>query len=260
MLGVAIGLGLFGLSGPRAADSGITPHRGIYVLDLLQARSASGIVGARGAVYFEWAESCEGYQVNQHVRMQLAMAEGQPSVAALIFSSSETRDGRTMHFKMRQFADGVISEDLEGVAELMPDGSGVAHFATPERRDFKLPVGTMFPSTYSQRALAAMAAGRTNFEGYLFDGSSADGAFQVSTFFGTPVERPKPGSKSDETEQFWTNRAGYFALEDNDAEPMFEVGSLVNAGGVAAWFDLDYGSFVVRATLSEFEALPKPRC
>jgi len=257
---VALGLAQLDADDARAAETGITPHRGIYVLDLLQARSASGIVGARGAVYFEWAETCEGYQVNQHVRMQLAMAEGQPSVAALVFSSSETRDGRTMRFKMRQFADGVISEDLEGVAELMPDGTGVAHFGTPERRDFKLPAGTMFPSTYSQRALAAMAAGKTNFEGFLFDGSSADGAFHVSTFFGAPVERPKPGSKSNETERFWTNRAGYFALEPNDAEPMFEVGSLVNAGGVAAWFDLDYGSFVVRATLSEFEALPEPRC
>lgn len=260
MLALAFALVALGPFGARAEEAGITPHRGIYVLDLIQARSASGVVGARGAVYFEWAESCEGFQVNQHVRMQLAMAEGPASVAALIFSSTETRDGRNMRFKMRQITDGVVSEDLEGVAELETNGMGVAHFATPERRDVKLPAGTMFPSTYSRQALAAMAAGKPSFIALLFDGSTADGAFHVSTFYGPPSERPKPGAKSGETERFWTNRAGYFATDPSDAEPIFEVGSMVNAGGVAAWFDLDYGSFVVRASLSEYEALPKPKC
>jgi len=244
----------------RAADADITPHRGIYGLDLLQARSASGVVGARGAVYFEWGKTCEGYQVNQHVRMQLAMAEGQSSVAALLFSSSESKDGKTMRFKLRQIADGVVSEDLEGVAELSANGDGVVHFVVPERRDLKLPPGTMFPSTYSRRALSAMLAGNSEFIGYLFDGSTSDGAFHVSTFYGQPSERPKLGGKPDETERFWTNRAGYFATEPSDAEPIFEVGSLVNAGGVAAWFDLDYGSFTVRASLQEYETLPEPSC
>lgn len=241
------------------AGAEITPHRGIYVLDLLRARSSSGIVGVRGAAYFEWAKSCKGYLVNQHVRMQLALSEGQSSVAVLIFSSLETADGRSMSFKLRQLADGVVTEELEGVAELGPEG-GVAHFSVPERKDVRLPPGTLFPTAYTRRALGSMVAGEPLFASLLFDGSTADGAYQVTTFFGHPTNRPAPGAKAGEQAAFWPNRAGYFAAGSVDAEPLFEVGSSISAGGVAEWFDLDYGNFSVRAALADFEALPDPHC
>ncbi len=242
---------------PALAD--ITPHRAVYALDLLHSRSSSGIIGSRGAAYFEWAKPCQGYLVNQHVRMQLALSEGQSSVAVLIFSSLESVDGRNMSFKLRQTVDGVVTEELEGVAELDAAG-GVAHFAGPDRKDVALPAGTMFPSTYTRRALATMIAGEALFAGFLFDGSTADGAYHVTTFFGPPDNRPVPRGKPGEVEAFWPNRAGYFQAGSDDAEPLFEVGSMVNAGGVAEWFDLDYGSFAVRASLTEIERLPEPRC
>jgi hypothetical protein len=242
----------------RAAAAEIAPHRAIYLLDLLRLKSSSGVVGARGAVYFEWGKTCTGYLVNQHVRMQLAVSEGQSSIAVLVFSSFESNDGRNMRFKLRQIADGSVTEDMEGVAELEADGTGVAHFSMPERRDIALPKGTMFPTAYSRKALDAVVAGKESFLGYLFDGSTTDGAFEVSTFYGPPETKPKPGGPAGETDRFWPKRAGYFGLGAADAEPLFEVGALVNAEGVAAWFDLDYGSFSVRASLAEFERLPPP--
>jgi hypothetical protein len=242
------------------ALAAITPHRGIYVLDLVTAGAASGVAGARGVAYFEWAKSCEGYLVNQHVRMQLTMNEGQSGISVLLFSSFESADGRQMRFKLQQVADGAVTERLEGVAELKGDGSGTAHFSTPERTEVALPVGTLFPTAYTRQALAAMVAGELQFSAYLFDGSTADGAYRVSTFYGAPTPRPKPGGKPNESEPFWANRAGYFQIDAGEAEPLFEVGSLVNASGVAEWFDLDYGSFAVRARLEEFEALPEPKC
>ncbi len=243
----------------RSTSVQITPHRAVYALDLLRSSSSSGIIGTRGSAYFEWARTCEGYLVNQHVRMQLALSESQSSVAVLLFSSFESADGRRMSFKLRQTADGAITEELEGIAELGPEG-GVAHIALPERKDVTLPAGTMFPSVYTGQALATMVAGDALFAGFLFDGSTADGAYEVTTFYGPAENRPIPGGKPGESETFWPNRASYFQADSGDAEPLFEVGSMVNAGGVAEWFDLDYGSFSVRASLTEFERLPEPKC
>ncbi len=237
----------------------ITSHRAVYTLELLQAGSSSGIIGTRGTAYFEWAKTCDGYLVNQHVRMQLALGEGQSSIAVLIFSSHETADGTGMGFKLRQMADGAVTQELEGVATLGPEG-GAVHFSVPERKDVQLPAGTMFPSTYTRRALAAMVAGQTRHTGVLFDGSTMDGAYQVATFFGLVENRPIPGGKTGEIEAFWATRAGYFQMTGGDAEPVFEVGSMVNAGGMAEWFDLDYGTFAVRANLKEIERLPEPKC
>ncbi|MGD9538173.1 MAG: DUF1849 family protein [Alphaproteobacteria bacterium] len=244
----------------EAAQTDITPHRGIYRLELLRSRSSSGIIGTTGTAYFEWARSCEGYLVNQHVSMRLALAEGHASMAVLTFSSLESFDGRRMSFRMRQIAEGVVTEELEGVAELAADGSGVARFSSPEQAEIALPPGTLLPTEYTRYALAAMIAGKPLYSGTLFDGSTADGAYHVTTFFGAQTSRPVPGGKPGEEEPFWNSRAGYFEAGSGDAEPLFEVGSLVNAGGIAAWFDLDYGNFSVRAALAEYERLPDPSC
>ncbi|MSO74537.1 MAG: DUF1849 family protein [Alphaproteobacteria bacterium] len=245
--------------GDASALAEVTSHRGVYTLKLLQARSASGIMGACGTAYFEWAKICEGYLVNQYIRMQLAMGEGQSSVAMFIFSSLENAEGTGMSFKLRQFADGAVTQELEGVAELGSNG-GVAHFNLPERKNVMLSAGTMFPSRFIRRSLAAMIAGAPLFTGVLFDGSTMDGAYHVATFFGPLENRPRPGGKPGEVEAFWSSRAGYFQVGSEEAEPIFEVGSMVNAGGLAEWFDLDYGIFSVRASLSEIERLPEPKC
>lgn len=246
----------------RAEEAGqaeITPHRGIYRLELLRARSSSGIIGAKGTAYFEWGRSCEGFLVNQHVSMRLALAEGHTSMAVLTFSSLESVDGKRMGFRLRQVADGVVTEELEGEAELGARG-GLARFASPEPKEVVLPPDTLLPTEYTRRALAAMVAGMPLYSGVLFDGSTADGVYHVTTFFGSKENRPVPGGKPGEEEPFWNSRAGYFEAGSDDAEPLFEVGSLINAGGVAAWFDLDYGTFSVRASLAEFERLPDPSC
>ncbi len=60
---------------PAAQAADIDPHRALYSLTLDSARSGSGVLGATGAMYYEWGETCDGWTVEQRFRLRLSYAE-----------------------------------------------------------------------------------------------------------------------------------------------------------------------------------------
>ena len=60
---------LFAVAPAGAAD--IDPHRALYSLTLgSSAKSGSGVLGASGAMYYEWGETCDGWTVEQRFRLR----------------------------------------------------------------------------------------------------------------------------------------------------------------------------------------------
>jgi len=230
-------------------------------MNLTDAAPASGVVDAKGEMFFEWSEQCDGWLVNQHVSLQLSVNEEDSTSIDLLFSGWESRDGKSLRFAMKHTSDGATIEVLEGTAELTADG-GKAVFAQPPGLELDLPPGTMFPTAYWLEVLERLGTDTTGFDAPVFDGSTADGAYHVSSFLGRSEQRIRPGGDADDTtlETVWPVRMAYFPLELGDVEPLFEIGETINAGGIAHEFELDYGWFTVQATLQRLERLPAPDC
>jgi hypothetical protein len=166
-----------------------------------------------------------------------------------------------MRFKMRQFNNATVTEDIEGIAERDGTGAGIIHYTAPTPLVRSMPPGTLFPTEYTKRLLDRMMQGALSYQSLVFDGSTTEGVYFVSTFFGTATEHERPTKAGAIRETVWPSRTAYFKPgAHDDAEPVFEVGGLMSAGAVAHWFDLDYGSFSVRARLTSFERLPDPTC
>ncbi len=258
-----------GVSAPLscvAADAWFTPHRGIYRMSLISAENSSGIVGASGKMYFEWTDTCDGWNVNQHTSLYLASSQEKSNQISLTFSGWEAKDGMELRFHAKHFSDGVIIDNVAGEARLSgPDGRGTVKYTQPKGFAVALPEGTVFPSEYSRRMMARMSAGERGYSALMFDGSSIEGTYDVTTFFAAPRMRALPGAgdavaETAKKEQVWPIRMAYFPLFGGDVEPDFEVGALINGRGVAHRYDIDYGNFAVRAELEKYEEISPPDC
>lgn len=257
---------LSGASLVAAAERWFTPHRGLYRMSLATAESSSGIIGASGEMYFEWVDVCDGWNVNQHTNLTLATSQDTNNQIGLTFSGWESKDGMKLRFQSSQFANGGVIESIAGEASLSAaGGAGSVVYSQPRSAVAALPKGTLFPSEYSRRMMTRMRAGESGYSALMFDGSTSEGTYEVSTVFAVPRMHALPGAADgdgDEAtgEQVWPVRMAYFPLHGGDVEPDFEVGVLINALGVAHHYDIDYGNFAVRAVLERYEELAAPDC
>ncbi len=255
---------LSGVTLVAAAERWFTPHRGLYRMSLATAESSSGIIGASGEMYFEWMDACDGWNVNQHTNLTLATSQDTNNLLGLTFSGWESKDGMKLRFQSSQFVNGVVIESIEGEASLSTGGgTGSVAYSKPNSAVASLPRGTLFPSEYQRRMMTRMRAGESGYLALLFDGSTSEGAYEVSAVFATPRRHAPPGAAATggaTDEQVWPVRMAYFPLQGGDVEPDFEVGVLINALGVAHHYDIDYGNFAVRAELERYEEIAAPDC
>ena len=255
--------GLFAVNPATAVEHWFTPHRGFYQMTLATADPSSGIIGASGETYFEWVDKCDAWNVNQHTSLTFATSQDASDQIDLTFSSWEAKDGTAMRFRSSQITNGGVTKFIVGEANISSTGgAGSVSYTMPKKFTVVLPEGTLFPSEYSRRMMLRIRDGGSGYSAIMFDASSAEGFYEVSSIFSAPRKhlRPETSPNSTEKEKVWPVRMAYFPLRGGDIEPDFEVGALINAVGVALRYDIDYGNFVVRAVLVRYEEIPFPEC
>lgn len=242
--------------------SDLAPYRAAYVLKFDGGSSGSGIVDANGAMTAEWRQTCEGWAVEQRIRMELINGEGEALVTDTGYTSWESTDGLTFRFNVRTLRNEEVAEEFGGGAKLNGRGrSGEARFTVPEKRTMKLPAGTLFPMAHSEALLRAAVAGKQRLSATVFDGATKEGVAEVSAIIG------KRGvvAQSDKAEAltarpYWEVRMAFFDLGSDEPVPHYELGMRMFDNGVAGDQMMDFGDFRMRAVLTEIEPLPKPKC
>jgi len=267
----AIVLAAFGIAGgalsvpAEAAGVQLVPHRAVYSMKLGSLRSGSSTVDARGAMYVEWSEACDGWTVTQRVKLALTTAQGDDLETDSNYSSWEAKDGRSYRFTVRNMRDGRLAEELRGAANLAANaGAGEALFTTPVGTRFALPKAAVFPTEHTVQLIAAAQGGENHLSRVIFDGASLDGPLEVNAIIGAPIKAPANVAADAGAEltsgPSWRVRLAFFPLSSQSPEPDYEVGVRLFENGVADNFLLDYGDFSVAANLEKIEALPRPRC
>ena len=101
-----------------ASAADIDPHRALYSLTLDRAKSGSGVLGATGAMYYEWGETCDGWTVDQRFRLRLDYAERAAVEISSTLVTWESKDGLRYRFNERRLRNGEVDEDIHGEAHL----------------------------------------------------------------------------------------------------------------------------------------------
>ncbi len=257
--------GALSIAPAEAAGVQLAPHRAVYSMKLGSLRSGSSTVDARGAMYVEWSEACDGWTVTQRVKLALTTAQGDDIETDSNYSSWEAKDGRSYRFTVRNMRDGRLSEELRGEANLAANaGTGEALFTTPVGTRFALPKAAVFPTEHTVQLIEAALGGANHLSRVIFDGASLDGPLEVNAVIGGPIKSPTKVAADIGAEltggQSWRVRLAFFPLNSQSPEPDYEVGVRLFENGVADNFLLDYGDFSVSANLEKIEALPRPRC
>lgn len=248
-------------AGAQAADS-IAPHRAVYDLSLAKARSSRAASSVDGTMTFSWKDVCDGWSIAYDTEMELVFPERGTRSVAWRYTSWESNDSTRMRFFLQRYTNGRQTLARRGRAEKGPDG-GEAVITEPEERTIALEAGTLFPGEHSRALINAAREGKRFVYEKVFDGTGEnDGLFVANAV----VLEEKAGSPPDVDSALlkgtpsWRMNLAFYAPDSTEGTPQSEQSVRYYANGIAGTLTLDYGDFVVRATLAELTALDRPDC
>lgn len=255
---VVLGAASFAWAGP--AD--LAPHRAIYSMGLATTKPGSGIAAASGTMSYQFEDSCDGWVVENRIAVNYAYTEGGQALSATDFITWESKDGLHYRFRMRNSRDGLVTEEVEGHADLKGKGQGgVAKFTRPESFSMPLPKGTLFPTDHTLRLIDAAQGGNRTFWKVVFDGSGLDGPYEVNALIGkqsqtlpSTLVSPLLGSP------YWPMHLAFFPLSSPEEVPNFEMRLAYHPNGVAQEIVQTFKSFSLRGKLETVESLPRRGC
>jgi hypothetical protein len=230
-------------------------HQAAYELSLEKARA--DVVAASGKMAYEVTDACDGWAVRQRLQMSVTNRDGQDVDMVSDYTTWEAKDGSKMRFRLKQMTDDAVTSEIAGEASFPGAGAaGSVHFTLPEASDKSLPAGTLFPMAHTAALLKAAQESKKFIALPLFDGTSAAGA-QDSTV-AIAQWSPAAPSKWKDLAPLSSGRVriAFFDKDNTNQQPDYEVGMRYWANGVADDLSMDFGEFIMHATLAKFKITP----
>ena len=248
---------------PAAAQE-LSPHRAVYSVITLDHGKPNG--DAPGTYAYELRLTCDGYVVNQRLRLEVAGPRG--AVANEQQSQmTESRDGKKLHFEHRATAGGRQSSLIKGEVLLGDDGSGQARFTEPEGQTVALPAGTLFPVAIARETIRQAKAGEGGFDALFFFGEKVKPPQSVNVVIGKVPKRLGDVKIPDGADQLADGRtriyyrAGFFdAQSKGQGEPAFEMSSITLDNGIELYGTHEESESGIEYRITRLEPLPKPEC
>ncbi|MGE3770308.1 MAG: cell envelope integrity EipB family protein [Bdellovibrionales bacterium] len=263
---LVVGLRPAGQSEPSAAETAaaaaaisFTPHRALYDLKLQSIKPNGNINNVQGKMLFAWDDACEGWTIEQRLDMNYEYEGGGSQNSKTSLATWEAKDASMFRFSVRRETNGEATEEFRGQA-VLANGGGTAHYTTPKERDVKLPSTTLFPSVHTLELLRKAKAGEHVYTREVFDGADEQGRNFISAFISNPVviEAPKDAVNAElQQGRAWPVRMAFYAPENQAGTPDYEMTMMLLENGVATSLTIDYGDFVVSATLKNVEPLAR---
>ena len=239
----------------------LVPNRATYDLRL-EHTSTGGALAGRGRMVIQVRDTCDGWSTAQRMVADLTNADGAITRSDFLVTAWESKDGRSMRFDVKSANDGKLDKEKRGTATVEDNGSVTVSLLSPERRQFTLPAGTIFPSAQALELANAAARGEGMVRKLVFQGGD-EGDFYVSTAVighGAPAQAMAAERAVDKAGLLknvsaWTTLVSYFADKRGADLPDYEVASRLYANGISGSMSLIYARYTLRATLSRLEPL-----
>jgi hypothetical protein len=270
VLGVGLGASASGVAVAAPVGVDLASHRASYAMTLNSTKLGGGVTGASGNMTYKFSDSCDGWTVENKTMLTFAYSEGAPVATTWDFITWESKDGLHYRFRVRSTRDGVVSEEIDGVANL--DGSGrggVVKLTLPEPKTMRLPKGTIFPTDHTMHLLDSARKGEHMLQRVLFDGTGTEGPFDVNAIIGkanAPTANVSPAVANAAvyagllSVPSWRMQMAFFPVGSSEATPDYEVSLRYYLNGVADEVVQSFGNFSLKGTLEKLEPLPKPDC
>jgi len=250
----------------------LAPHQALYKITMTRNRSGTGLSAASGTVTFGLRDLCDGWTMEQNMRLRLSYAEGDDTEITSPTLTWEAKNGSALSFHVRRLTRDVGDEEdagFDGRVKRDADGSGVAHYTSPmDKKDIMVTGSMIFPVAHTILTIQKAQAGEKMFAQTVFDGAEEEGFVDISTFIGAeagPVAPTDPAARAFSsaaplmTPQAWPVRQAFFKPDKDDA-PDYEMSFILQPNGVVRGLEIDYGDFVLHGALTEIKPLPTHAC
>jgi len=249
---------------PAAAQE-LQPHRAVYSVSMLEKGKPG--MGPPGTYAFELKQTCDGYVINQRMRLEVEGSKGSV-VSEQTSTMTESRDGRKLRFEHHSAANGKQTSLLRGDATLDDDGHGQALFSEPEGQSVALPKGTLFPNALTRATIQHAKAEDGGFDSLFFYGEKVKPPQSVNLVIGRVPKRLADFKLPEGAESLAENRARiYYRGAFFEAEPKgqtgeaaYEMSSLMLDNGIELYGTHEEGEGGIEYRITRLEALPKPTC
>ena len=244
----------------------LQPHRAVYTVSMLEKGKAGG--GAPGHYAFELKQTCDGYVIQQRLRLEVEGTKG-TAVSEQTSQMTESRDGRKLKFEHRSTLNGKTASFMRGEASLDDDGHGQALFNEPEGQSVALPKGTLFPNAMTRITLQHAKANDGGFDAQFFYGEKVKPPQSVNVVIGRVPKRLADFKIPEGAESLAENRGriyyrgAFFDIDPkakNGGEAAYEMSSLILDNGIELYGTHEEGEGGIEYRISRLEPLPKPTC
>ncbi|WP_424812541.1 EipB family protein [Roseococcus sp. YIM B11640] len=239
-------------------------HRAAYRLTLDSVRDSASVTRAEGIMLFEVVDACDAWASRQRFTLVLSDRDGNTIETSSDYATLESKDGTRLRFSLTQMTEGAVTSRIAGEATLTPEG-GRVQYSEPSGEAEDLPRGTILPMVHTLRSLAAARAGQRILATPLFDGTSAEGAQDTTTFFSGGWTQPQPNPNFPLLATLGSARMRIAFFDRNASSqangastPDYEVSMRYFENGVADELKMDFGEFVVDGRLGELQPIPSP--
>ena len=248
-----------------ATAQDFAPHRAVYAVSALENGKPGA--GSSGTYAYELRLTCDGYVVNQRLRLETAGARGAAATSEQQSQMTESRDGKKLRFEHRTTTGGRQDSVIKGEALLGDGGSGEARFTDPEGQTVALPAGTLFPVAIARETVRQAKAGEAGFDAQFFFGEKVKPPQSVNILIGKVPRRLADVKIPEGAEQLADGRAriyyraGFFdAGTKGQGEPAFEMSSVMLDNGIELYGTHEESDGGIEYRITRLEALPKPEC
>ena len=248
-----------------ALPTSLAPNRATYDVRL-EHTSPGGAIAARGRLVIQFRDTCDGWSTAQRMVTDLTDSDGVISRTDFLVTAWESKDGKSMRFDVKSTSGGKHEKEKRGTAAVSPNGDTVVDLLSPQRREFVLPAGTIFPTEQTATLIRAAAHGQGSLRRLVFQGGDEHDLYVSTAVIGhaAPVqslaaERAVDRAGLIRNVPAWTLLVSYFANRKSADLPDYEVASRLYANGVSGSMSLVYSRYTLRATLSRLEPL-LPNC
>lgn len=243
----------------EAAGIKLQPHRAVYELVMIRSSQGSGVANASGAIFYEFAEACDGWKISNRTIIRTLYEDGPERTSDWTYTSWESRDGSSYRFSVESQVNGNAGEEIAGTAGATADG-GEARFTSPKPQTVSLSPGTLFPTQHIEALVEAANAGEQFLLADVFDGFASDTPYYSINAFIGPRVAPEADAKPGTDVGSWKMRLAFFDKASQEEKPAYELGIRYFENGVATEVLQDFGNMVIDGRLREIELLPHPSC
>ncbi len=244
----------------RVDALGFKPHKALYDIRMVGARSGSQILNISGQMFYEWQPVCDAWISNHRFNLLYEYADSAPMRITSSFSTYESFDGESFNFTSQRKRDGQVFEELRGSAAIPPaDQPGSAVFSIPGDLDFELPNGTLFPIAHSIEVAEHMKKGDKFYSATIFDGSDEKGPVSVNAFIGkevTPEQEELDYSALDKDlldSPARRVRLAFFPLNTKETTSDYEMSLVYHQNSLISDMLIEYDDFTVSQKLVAVE-------